>query len=63
MTSVLVYLYKMILIDLFTKFLQSEQSFMTFEGAQLQGSEKIGEKLAVSLKYPFNCHWVDSVLT
>ncbi|XP_055321735.1 probable nuclear transport factor 2 [Sitodiplosis mosellana] len=26
-------------------FSQAEQSFMTFEGAQLQGSAKIGEKL------------------
>lgn len=29
--------------------LQAEQSFMTFEGAQLQGSVKIGERLSVSL--------------
>lgn len=28
--------------------LQAEQSFMTFEGAQLQGSVKIGERLSVS---------------
>lgn len=32
--------------------LQAEQSFMTFEGAQLQGSVKIGERLSVSL-----CNW------
>lgn len=34
--------------DLPLFFIQAEQSFMTFEGAQLQGSVKIGEKLSVS---------------
>lgn len=33
--------------------MQAEQSFMTFEGTQIQGSAKIGEKLTVSFFFHF----------
>lgn len=37
----------------FWSFFQAEQSFMTFEGAQLQGAAKIAERLAVCMHTSF----------